>query len=166
MARESTPSKPWYGNGLQFECTQCGNCCSGPSGPVWIKEDEATVLARALGLPLADFRKRYARPIGKLWSLREVPAPQVTQASQSYDCVFLDRSDGTGRATCRVYQHRPSQCRSWPFWSPNLADRDTWDAVKKNTPCPGMSQGRPYSPAEVEHLRHLWDVPVDRERNP
>ncbi|MFM1805538.1 MAG: hypothetical protein RL136_2417, partial [Planctomycetota bacterium] len=26
---------PWYAEGLRFECTQCGNCCSGGPGAVW-----------------------------------------------------------------------------------------------------------------------------------
>ena len=28
-------SGPWYADGLSFECTMCGNCCTGPPGAVW-----------------------------------------------------------------------------------------------------------------------------------
>ena len=39
---------PWYADGLKFTCTQCGNCCSGPRGYVWITHEEIIRLAEHL----------------------------------------------------------------------------------------------------------------------
>ena len=37
--------KPWYADGLQFECTQCGDCCTGAPGYVWVNKSEIEALA-------------------------------------------------------------------------------------------------------------------------
>ena len=31
----AAPGEPWYRDGLRFQCTQCGNCCTGDPGVVW-----------------------------------------------------------------------------------------------------------------------------------
>ena len=40
----------WYDDGLRFECTQCGNCCTGPPGMVWFTPEEGRRMAEGLGL--------------------------------------------------------------------------------------------------------------------
>ena len=40
MAKKKKAADPWYADGLRFECTQCGDCCSGEPGYVWVDEDE------------------------------------------------------------------------------------------------------------------------------
>ena len=41
----------WYIGGLNFECTGCGGCCSGPDeGYIWLKKAEISMLAGYLGL--------------------------------------------------------------------------------------------------------------------
>jgi Fe-S-cluster containining protein len=47
-----------------------------------------------------------------------------------------------GKALCKVYRSRPSQCRTWPFWPDNLESRRAWVMAKKHAPCPGMDQGK------------------------
>ena len=51
----------WYANGLEFTCTQCGKCCTGAPGFVWISEDECDAMAHRLGLEPVAFRRRYTR---------------------------------------------------------------------------------------------------------
>ena len=36
---------PWYADGLRFECSQCGDCCTGEPGYVWVDEAEITAMA-------------------------------------------------------------------------------------------------------------------------
>lgn len=135
---KKTPScgDEWYADGLRFECTQCGNCCTGPPGAVWFTEAEGREMAAQLGLTEKQFYRRYAKRIGRQWSLKE------RRTKHGHDCVFLDRTSVPGKAVCSMYTCRPTQCRTWPFWSENLTSPETWDAVKRNTPCPGMDRGR------------------------
>ena len=76
-------TEAWYAQGLQFSCTQCGKCCGGAPGYVWISEDEIADLAQHLGLDDAAFRRRYVRKVYRRGlSLVEKP---------NFDCVFWDK---------------------------------------------------------------------------
>jgi Fe-S-cluster containining protein len=128
--------QPWYADGLRFSCTQCGNCCTGPPGAVWFTDAEGERMAERMGLPHAQFLRKYARRVGKRWSLTE------HKTEHGYDCVFLDRETVPGKAVCGLYDARPTQCRTWPFWPENLESPETWEMMKRATPCPGMNTGR------------------------
>lgn len=125
----------FYRNGVRFECTQCGACCTGAPGRVRVNPREAESLARLLGLEVAAFRAAYARQDGTQWLLRE---------KENGDCVFF--RDGR----CSVYEARPLQCRLYPFWFRNLRSEEAWaDAART---CPGIGRGRLYTAAEIEDL--------------
>ena len=47
--------KPWYHEGLRFECTGCGDCCTGAPGYVWLTEEEIRALAEAGGATPEQF---------------------------------------------------------------------------------------------------------------
>lgn len=130
-----TPQPEWYSQGLRFECTQCGNCCTGPPGAVWFNESEAIAMAEHVGMTVKEFRRTYARKLDEGWSLNEV------KTERGFDCVFLDRQSIPGKAVCSLYQVRPLQCRTWPFWPENLKSPQHWEQVKRRTPCPGMDRG-------------------------
>jgi hypothetical protein len=127
-----TISPPWYAAGIHFTCTQCGNCCSGPSGYVWFNEDELQAMADHLQVSREEFLQRYACRFEGQWSLDEV------KTRQGYDCIFLER-DEQGRAMCRVYPVRPTQCRTWPFWPENMRSPRAYRAAAKR--CPGVAAG-------------------------
>jgi Fe-S-cluster containining protein len=139
----SSSEAPWYAEGLRFECTQCGNCCSGGPGAVWFTPDEAEAMAKAVGLPLDRFTDEYTRRIGGRRSLKE------TVRGGMHDCVFLDRDSRPGKAVCRIYKARPSQCRTWPWWPENLESPAAWDWTKRRTPCPGMGRGPVHPLVEI-----------------
>ena len=124
----------WYADGLRFSCTQCGNCCTGPPGAVWFNEDEGKAMADKVGVAEEEFYKRFARKIGARWSLKE----HVIHGK--YDCVFLDRKGKL--PSCSLYEARPTQCRTWPFWPEILKSRESWARTKVETPCPGMDEGK------------------------
>ena len=131
---DQTPE--WYRDGLRFQCTQCGNCCTGPPGAVWFDDEEAATMATALGMTPENFRRKWARRLHGRWSLRE----HLTEFG--WDCVFLERSPSTGKAGCRLYGARPGQCRTWPFWHENLSSPEARAAARRETPCPGMGEGK------------------------
>ncbi len=142
----------WYRDGLAFECTMCGNCCTGPEGYVWFSRDEGRRMAEAIGVSEGDFYRDYARRVGNRWSLRETVIEK--DGESLHDCVFLDRTTSPGKAMCRVYMARPTQCRTWPFWPENLTSRRAWVGAKSRAPCPGMGSG---TLIPIERIRVLRD---------
>lgn len=130
----------WYAGGLKFECTQCGNCCSGPPGYVWVTKQEMTRIAEFIGCKDKRLGKDHVRRVGFKHSLTEKP---------DGDCVFLKREGG--KSYCSIYEVRPLQCRSWPFWSENLKSERAWNCAAAN--CPGMNKGKRYDFVAVEELR-------------
>jgi uncharacterized protein len=119
-------AKPWYHAGLRFQCTGCGDCCTGEPGFVWVNKSEIEALAAILGVPAEEFERDYVRQVGIRKSLIE---------RANGDCVFFDHQ--TRR--CRVYHARPRQCQTWPFWESNLQSPDTWQETCRA--CPGCGQG-------------------------
>ena len=83
-----------------------------------------------------EFEAKYVREIGMRKSLKE--------NESNYDCVFLD---GKTRK-CTVYEARPRQCRTWPFWDSNVRTPEAWEATCEV--CPGSGTGRLYQLGEIE----------------
>lgn len=129
--------------GLRFECTQCGNCCTGAPGYVHFTDDEARAMAAQLGLSVEGFYEKYMWESALGRSLTEV------KTEHGHDCVLLDRESVPGKALCRVYRARPAQCRTWPFWGDNVRSREAWKRTARE--CPGMNRG-PLSAPEVIRL--------------
>jgi len=130
-------SEPWYHDGLRFECTRCGHCCTGEPGYVWVNDEELAALAERLGEPVEQVVALYTKQGRRGRSLRE---------KADGDCVFYDRTAG-----CTVYEVRPRQCRTWPFWHSNVETPAAWE--KTRAVCPGSGQGE-LIPAE-EILRRV-----------
>ena len=125
--------EPWYSDGLRFACTGCGVCCKG-EGFVWVDDQEILRLADHLGMTPRDFARHYLRRVGRRLSLTDGP----DQA-----CVFWDGG-------CTVYEARPRQCRTFPFWRDNVASKEAWELAARESP--GVNQGRLYSLGEIEQL--------------
>ena len=158
---EESSSRPWYADGLAFTCTQCGNCCTGGPGVVWISHAEIHRLADYLKLSPDETIEKYCREIDGKFSLTE-----FRNSRGEYDCVFLHESPGVAegaggivqpRRTCTVYPVRPLQCRTWPFWSENLASEKIWDRSGRR--CPGINQGKKWSVDRIHEMRDATDWP-------
>lgn len=141
-------ARPDHGTGqagLSFGCTMCGNCCSGDGGYVLFTDEEADKLAARFGLSRAEFLKQYTHDTIAGRSLKE------QKAESGYECIFLDREKLPGKGVCGVYEDRPMQCRTWPFWRSNLNGPWSWTNAGKT--CPGLNTGRRYSVQEIRILR-------------
>lgn len=134
---------PWYKDGLKFTCTQCGDCCSGAPGYVWIDEQELANLADAMQIEVETFRDRFTRRVGTRTSLVEYP---------DGDCILLDPET----RKCLAYHGRPIQCRTWPFWKSNLRSEADWQGVCEV--CPGAGQGRLYTLGQIEEAKKQKNV--------
>jgi len=130
----SGDDQPWYAEGLRFKCTGCGDCCTGGPGYVWVTQAEIDALAARLELTPAAFERKYVRNVGVRRSLKE---------RKNYDCVFLD-----AQRRCTVYEDRPLQCRTWPFWNSNLKSPEAWQHTCEV--CPGSGHGKLYSLEKIE----------------
>jgi len=128
------PAKPWYQDGLKFECSQCGDCCTGAPGFVWVNPKEIEALAADVHMDVDVFTAAYVRSVGHRKSLTE---------HENGDCVFFD---GESRK-CTVYNARPKQCKTWPFWDSNLESPETW--ARTCQACPGSGQGKLH---QIEHI--------------
>jgi Fe-S-cluster containining protein len=133
----------WYSCGLHFECTGCGNCCAGPEqGDIWITAAEIELLARHLGMPEANVRKRFITRIGFRTS--------IIEDKRTKDCIFL-QTDPDGKRGCTIYPARPNQCRTWPFWSYNLNTPDDWNKTAQK--CLGINRGPLFTLEQIEQRR-------------
>ncbi|MFL5341123.1 MAG: YkgJ family cysteine cluster protein [Gemmataceae bacterium] len=127
---------PWYKDGLSFTCTRCGNCCTGEPGFVWVDDEEVRAIAAVRTEPAEQILVLYTRDAQGRRTLRE---------KVNGDCVFYDRGAG-----CTVYEARPRQCRTWPFWESNVVTPAAWKRTQAN--CPGAGHGE-LIPAEEITLR-------------
>lgn len=117
--------------GLRFGCTQCGKCCCQFPGYVWVTVDEAQKLAAMKGMTVDEFGRKHLRRVGIRYSLKE---------DERNRCVMLGEDN-----RCTVYSARPSQCRSFPFWTSALKNEKSWNELKEF--CPGVDSG-PLHPIE------------------
>lgn len=168
VVQPASASDPWYAAGLKFTCSQCGNCCTGGPGFVWISREEVARLAEFLRLTPQQVVEKYCRKVDGKYSLNE-----FRNARGEYDCVFLteqkvdppangpageDRPVTLTRRGCSIYPVRPLQCRTWPFWDTNLASPSAWDRSAQR--CHGMNHGRrSFTREQMEALRDAKDWP-------
>jgi hypothetical protein len=169
---------PWYIAGLHFECTQCGNCCSGPEeGVIWISKSQINRLADFLGQSVKNVHKNHLKKFGFRCSIREnphtkdciflvniYPAPIVPDLNRkkndlletkrkNFDSAEIrnNRCGVNGSKGCAIYDVRPTQCRTWPFWPSNLRSPDDWNRAAQK--CPGINKGKLYTFDEIEKIK-------------
>ena len=136
--------QPWYKNGLQFQCTECGDCCTGAPGYVWVNKQEIAAIAELIGEhDIEGFERKSVRKIGIRKSLVELP---------NGDCVFFDNES----RKCKVYQARPRQCRTWPFWDSNVRTPEAWQQTCEF--CPGSGSGKLYQLEAIEEQRKVLPI--------
>jgi len=89
-------------------CASCeGNCCIGESGYIWITVDEIEKLSQHLKLSVDKLFENYLIKYGYRFSIKE---KQISQ--NNFACIFFD----TDIKRCTIYEARPSQCKTFPFW--------------------------------------------------
>ncbi len=95
-----------------FESSACeaceGNCCIGESGYIWINKAEIVKLASLLNLTVEEVGLKYLMKVGYKYSIKERQL-----SADNYACVFFDLE----KKQCSIYEARPSQCRTFPFWN-------------------------------------------------
>ena len=94
-----------------FESSACdtcaGNCCIGESGYIWITVQEINFLAKHLKISQEELIEEYLNKIGYKYSIKEVKL-----AEDNFACMFFNLE----KRQCSIYEARPTQCRTFPFW--------------------------------------------------
>ena len=89
------------------KCDECGGkCCTGESGYIWISEDEIRSLGEYLGYKTELFKEIFLEKFGNRYSIKE----KLYKGGLA--CIFFDEKN----KNCSIYEYRPNQCRSFPFW--------------------------------------------------
>ena len=118
------------GFGYAFDpkaCEACeGRCCTGESGYIYVTKSEIFAIAELLGIDVNEFALKYLFKKGYRYSIKE------RKVGDSYECVFYDK----GNNGCRIYEARPKQCRTFPFWD---YFKTRLDELKEE--CPGIVDG-------------------------
>lgn len=131
-------AKPWWSEGIRFECQGSGKCCQsrGQYGFVYLTLEDRQRFARYFKIPTRQFTAKYCQNTDGFWHLKESPTQD--------DCRYLK-----GKA-CTVYEARPSQCRTWPFWPEHMGAKQWAKEVKSF--CPGVGQGKLHTAAEIRRV--------------
>jgi len=132
----------FYTSGLKFSCKRCSSCCRYDSGFVFLSENDLEKLAGGMNMDKDRFLKTYCRWVTDIngtesLSLRE---------KSNKDCVFWDSG-------CSVYDVRPLQCSSFPFWSSILSSSGSWKIAAET--CPGMNSGELHSRESIDRYLNL-----------
>jgi Fe-S-cluster containining protein len=126
---------PFYADGLHFSCQRCSVCCRFEPGYVFLSELDCKLLAESLEMEYTSFVETFCR-----W----IPAPgggeQLSLKEKSnFDCIFWEGG-------CRVYEKRPLQCRTYPFWDSIMFSSQAW----KKLDCPGINKGSLFTREYIE----------------
>lgn len=105
----------------------------GGYGYVYLTKEDRRNMAKALGISVSAFTRKYCDTEDGIWKLK---------FDKQDDCVFLKNK------RCTVYAGRPTQCRTWPFW-PEVMNARTWGGEVASF-CPGVGKGKVWSASEVE----------------
>jgi uncharacterized protein len=102
------------------DCTACANCCREVSPT--LSESDVERLAGHLGMSRSEFAWKYLKPAESTddnpWIMRERP------------CPFLKDN------RCSVYEHRPTNCRDYPYLDkPDFTAR-TLSMIGRLSECP------------------------------
>lgn len=156
MPKRSSPvdkkKSPWWADGVQFECQGSGKCCTshGEYGHVYFSLKDRKLAAKFFGISEKQFREKYCHKVDGHFALKD-------PASGSPDCIFLKDK------RCSIYEARPTQCRTWPFW-PEVMNAKTWSKAVAQF-CPGVGKGRIISAQEISATlneqslndKSIWD---------
>ena len=130
----------WWKDGVRFECQGSGKCCQshGEYGFVFLTAEDRKRMARHLQISTTAFTKKYCdKNEDGIWHLKE--------DGKNPDCSFLKNGK-----QCGIYEARPTQCRTWPFW-PEVMNAKTWNKEVASF-CAGVGKGKLFSREEIKSI--------------
>jgi Fe-S-cluster containining protein len=133
---QPAPTHDWWSKGVRFQCQGSGKCCTshGEFGFVFMTPEDRKRMARHLGMTTSAFVRKHCEKTNGAWHLIEDP--------KNPDCRFLKGK------SCGVYEGRPTQCRTWPFW-PEVMSAKSWKKEVVSF-CPGVGKGPLISAKKIQ----------------
>lgn len=138
---------------MNFQCQEscAGKCCKvnwdGQAHFVFLTKHDRIRLSAHLQKPIVLFasygefaRTRFTNQKSRQWFLN----------LDNGKCPFLKEGK------CGVYEARPIQCRTFPFWPENVATPTRWKMLEEF--CPGINKGY-----EVTHQFLDLQIKADKE---
>jgi Fe-S-cluster containining protein len=102
--------------------------------------EDVDILAAALDMGREGFIKTWCR-----WAFFGGELEYLSLKEKlNYDCVFWNNG-------CTVYQDRPLQCKTFPFWESTVISAEAWKNA--GLECPGIGQGELHSMVHIEQCR-------------
>jgi len=105
-----------------FSCKQCNHCCQ-RDGIVFLTMDDLHRLEDHFSKLGEDFKKKYCEN----WK-RHI----VLKSHPEGGCIFSRTAD----QRCPIYELRPEQCATYPYWPSAKTDRNWFKSQAKE--CPGI----------------------------
>uniref|UniRef100_A0A7S3MCG8 Uncharacterized protein n=1 Tax=Spumella elongata TaxID=89044 RepID=A0A7S3MCG8_9STRA len=120
--------KKWFKDAITFSCTSCGKCCKTKgSNRVYLNLAESEVMASHLGLSLEAFHETYT---DNRLDKNGLMLKSIKQHETKKQCTFLDGNK------CSIYEARPTQCKTYPFWPQNMIGPAEW--IAESHMCEGI----------------------------
>lgn len=122
---------------VRFECTGCGNCCRG-KGQVYFTPDELKAAEDLMGLrgeKRTEFREKFIHKKHK----------GLLVHNTNGRCMLLGDDN-----RCSIYEARPLQCSTYPFWPAFFEDADEFAFLKDECEGIGRRGGKVYSELSIK----------------
>lgn len=121
-----------------FQCTQCGECCSGYGGTYMTPGDVERIAAH-IGVSRERFLAAYCQMSGDM---------PVIAVGPDGRCVFF-------RENCSIHAVKPRMCRAWPFIEAVERAPSNWELM--SGACEGIQTGIPH-----DELRRIVREEIDK----
>jgi Fe-S-cluster containining protein len=136
---------------VRFQCSGCGDCCSGDPDTHYVEllAGEAERIRQYLQLSKATFERDY------LVSIPDIGKGIRINAQGRCSLLSADKR-------CLVYEARPWQCRSYPFWPEVMQSHETWMAEANH--CEGINQGKEISPQHIDSQLVYFNIETNKQK--
>lgn len=124
-------------NNPRFQCTGCGQCCTGDPEQhyVEVSREEQRRIYQHLQLGARRFRQEYIE-------ITEDGSEGIRLLDSGH-CPFLQDDN-----RCSIYNVRPNQCLTYPFWPELLGNGASWEQEKSR--CEGIDKGPLITEKEID----------------
>lgn len=124
-------NRRWFDKAISFACTSCGKCCKSYNNQikVYLNTIETIQISDHIGADIDEFQKKY---IDIHYDQHQNELISLKSNENKTNCIFLKQNQ------CSIYEVRPTQCRTYPYWPQHMLGKNTWLKEASST-CEGMS---------------------------